>query len=211
GCGGRGPGSGAGRRTGGAPGRHLDAGIAAAVGLRRLRSVRRAARRLLRGGRRHRRSRPGRRYRGLPRCAARAHRCRRLAHRPPPARGYRPAGSPRTEILARLRSARSAGVRPPNDDFLYGTAGAIVAHAGLLQAADAFGLTAADVAAIRDQLAMLGAGLASRRAAAASAGRPAPADGSGGAPEPAPDYGFAHGAAGVGYGFLVGGVTLADE
>jgi len=121
------------------------------------------------------------------------------------------AGSPRAEILARLRSARSAGVRPPNDDFLYGTAGAIVAHAGLLQAADAFGLTAADVAAIRDQLAMLGAGLASRRAAAASAGRPAPADGSGGAPEPAPDYGFAHGAAGVGYGFLVGGVTLADE
>ncbi len=118
------------------------------------------------------------------------------------------------EIMARLRSARSAGPVPPNDDFLYGTAGAIVAHAGLLQAADEYGLAPADIAGIRDQLAILCTGLATRRAPGTEAGWPA-ADGGDGAPEPgaepATDYGFAHGAAGIGYGFLAGGVTLGDE
>jgi lantibiotic modifying enzyme len=108
-----------------------------------------------------------------------------------------PEARPRTaEIMARLRSARLAGSVPPNDDFLYGTAGAIVAHAGLLQAAAAFGLTPADSAGIRDQLAVLCTGLAARQAPAA---------------EPVTDHCFAHGAAGIGYGFLIGGVTLGDE
>jgi hypothetical protein len=104
----------------------------------------------------------------------------------------------KAEIMARLRSARSAGSVPPNDDFLYGTAGAIVAHAGLLQAADAFGLAPADIAGIRDQLAVLCTGLAARQAPEL-------------ATEPVTDYGFAHGAAGIGYGLLAGGVTLGDE
>jgi hypothetical protein len=112
--------------------------------------------------------------------------------------GAGPDGALKAEMLARLRSARSAGPVPPNDDFLYGTAGAIVAHAGLLQAADPLGLAPADAAAIRDQLAALCTGLTARQA-------PEPATGSG------TDYGFAHGAAGVGYGFLAGGVTLGDE
>jgi hypothetical protein len=129
--------------------------------------------------------------------------------------GGRPQGGAlKAEIMSRLRSARSAGSLPPNDDFLYGTAGVIVAHAGLLQAADAFGLTPADIAGIRDQLAMLCSGLTARQApdtaavppsAAAKYGTPEPAA------EPVTGYGFAHGAAGIGYGFLAGGVMLGDE
>lgn len=122
------------------------------------------------------------------------------------ARGSGPAGDARgardsalkAEIMARLGSARCAGPVPPNDDFLYGTAGTIVAHAGLLQAAAAFELATADIAGIRDQLAVLCTGLAARQAPES-------------ATEPVTDYGFAHGAAGIGYGFLAGGATLGDE
>jgi hypothetical protein len=130
-------------------------------------------------------------------------------------RGRPRDGVARTEIMERLRSARSAGSAPPNDDFLYGTAGAIVAHAGLLQAAEAFDLTHNEMAGITEQLAALCGGLATRRAADFAAKGSGATDGSSGSSEPGkdpvPDYGFAHGAAGVGYGFLAGGVTLGDE
>lgn len=131
-----------------------------------------------------------------------------------------PGGPPRdgvltAEIMTRLRSVRSVGPVPPDDDLLRGRAGAVVAHAGLVRAADAFGLTPADTAEIRDQLAMLCTGLAARQAPDTAAERPHPAGGNDGTPEaeaePVTNYGFAHGAAGIGYGFLVGGVTLGDE
>jgi hypothetical protein len=112
-------------------------------------------------------------------------------------------GELRAEILPRLRSARSAGSVPPNDDFLYGTSGAIVAHAGLLQASDALGLTRTETAEIRDQLAMICTGLATRQAADTTT--------TGAGTDQLTDHGFAHGTAGIGYGFLVGGLTLGDE
>jgi class IV lanthipeptide synthase len=136
-----------------------------------------------------------------------------LAHAAASGSGLPPDGALKAEIMARLRSARSAGSVPPNDDFLYGTAGVIVAHAGLLQAADAFGLTPADITGIRDQLAVLCTGLTARRAPVAAAAKPS-APAKYGTPEPAESvtgYGFAHGAAGIGYGFLAGGVMLGDE
>jgi hypothetical protein len=111
-------------------------------------------------------------------------------------------GSPRAEIMARLSPAPTAGTTPPNDDFLYGTAGAIVAHAGLLQSALAFGLTRDDAAAIRDRLGTLCTGLAIRQAASEV--------GTGTREGAQREFGFAHGAAGVGYGFLVGGLALGD-
>jgi hypothetical protein len=111
-------------------------------------------------------------------------------------------GALTAEIMARLRPARPDGSLPPSDDFLYGTAGAIVAHAGLLHAADEFGLAPAGIAGIRDQLAALCTGLAARQAPEAT-------------PEPTAeqviDHGFAHGTAGIGYALLIGGVTLGDE
>lgn len=116
-------------------------------------------------------------------------------------------GGPAAEIMARLRPDRPAGPVPFNDDFLYGTAGAIVARAGVLRGADAFGLSPADSAVIRDQLAVLCTGLGARQAPAAGASG---TSGPGGA-EPVTDHGFAHGTAGIGYGFLVGGVTLGDQ
>ena len=124
--------------------------------------------------------------------------------------------APTAVIMARVRSAAPSVSAPTNDDFLYGTAGAIVAHAGLLQAADAFGLAPVDVGAIRDQLAVLCAGLAARQATGAT-GVQGAADRGGGsgtaetAAELVTDHGFAHGMAGIGYGFLMGGVTLGDE
>jgi hypothetical protein len=125
---------------------------------------------------------------------------RAAAHRDGPA-GCARGGPLTAEIMARLRPAGPAGAVPPNDDFLYGTAGAIVAHAGLLQAADAFGLAPADIAGIRDQLAVLCTGLVARQAPDAAPEEPGAVT----------DHGLAHGTAGVGYGFLMGGVTLADE
>lgn len=126
----------------------------------------------------------------------------------------------KAELMNRLRSARPVGPLPPNDDYLYGTAGAIVARAGLLQAADASDLTRADVAEIRDQLAMLCTGLAARHApdaatnasgADGSVSRSGTHDRTESGAEPLPDCGFAHGMAGIGYGFLAGGLMLGDE
>ncbi|MBU3064647.1 class IV lanthionine synthetase LanL [Nocardia sp. NEAU-G5] len=110
--------------------------------------------------------------------------------------GHRP---PSPAIMTRLPSAP-----PSNDEFLYGTAGSIVAHAGLLQGAAAFGLTPAEAGAIRDRLVVLCADLAARQASIEE-GSPA------GAPDAVTDHGFAHGTAGIGYGLLVGGAMLDDE
>jgi hypothetical protein len=140
-----------------------------------------------------------------------------LAHAAAPGSGRPRHGALTGELRARLRAARSAGPVPLSDDFIYGTAGMIVAHAGLLQAADAVGLTRADIAVIRDHLALLCTSLAARQAPDAATGT---ADGGSqhGPPRipeqtaaPVIDYGFAHGTAGIGYGFLAGGITLSDE
>jgi len=110
---------------------------------------------------------------------------------------------PNAAIMTRLCSTS----KPTNDDFLYGTAGSIVAHAGLLQGAARFGLTPTDLAAIRDRLAVLCTDLAARQASAAVTGEPGASD----TPEALTDHGFAHGTAGIGYGLLVGGVMLGDQ
>jgi Lanthionine synthetase C-like protein/Protein kinase domain len=124
-------------------------------------------------------------------------------------------GALTTEIMARVRSACPSGSVPTNDDFLYGTAGAIVAHSGLLQAADVFGLAPADIGAIRDQFAVLCAGLAARQAPGAPGALGATDRGgeysTAETTELVTDHGFAHGMAGIGYGFLMGGVTSGDK
>jgi len=115
-----------------------------------------------------------------------------------------PGGPGRTElagaVLSRLRAARAAP--PGDDDLLYGFAGTVLGHAGILQASTGLGLTAAEHHELQAALAGLARDLRQRTAAAgqaAAAGRSRP------------NYGFAHGLAGIGYALLAAGNTLADD
>lgn len=116
------------------------------------------------------------------------------------------SGELATEILSRLRSVKSLPM--PGDDLLSGAAGVVAAHAGVLQAADAFGLTPAGRGEVKDRL----AGLARQFAAQLTpAGTRAAGTSAGGAAPGVRDYGFAHGTAGIGYGLLTAGAVLGDD
>jgi hypothetical protein len=114
-----------------------------------------------------------------------------------------------TEVLSRLRAARAAP--PEDDDLLYGIAGTVVGHAGILQAGTELRLTQAERSEIQGALAALAHELRERIAApGVAAGHVAPDPG--GEPGQAqPNYGFAHGLAGVGYALLTAGDLLGDD